>query len=175
MTIELGVALGVDAESFGQPGERTFRLRVLGASREWASLWVEKEQMQALSLALSQMLAQLRQAEQPGAHLADFPDAAEHDIHVGRMEIGFDSNDRTIVLNIYALGADDDEPNPDLRVRFRQEQCASLSVELKRIIAAGRPLCPLCGTPLTPGGHACIRANGHSTQPVPERGEEEEP
>lgn len=175
MTIELGVALGVDAESFGQPGERTFRLRILGASRQWASLWMEKEQLQALSLALSQMLAQLRQAEQPGAGLDDFPDTAEHDIHVGRMEIGFDPSDRTIVLNLFGLGVDDDESSPDLRVRFRQEQCATLSVRLKEIIGAGRPLCPLCGAPLTPAGHACIRANGHTSQPIPEHGEEEEP
>src|SRR5450756_1602585 len=52
MTIEFGVARGIDAQSFGQPGQRTFRLRILGASAESASLWLEKEQMQALSLCL---------------------------------------------------------------------------------------------------------------------------
>lgn len=174
MTIELGTALGVDAEAFGQPGQRTFRLRILGASREWASLWVEKEQLQAFSLALSQMLAQLRQAEEPGAVLGGFPGVADHDLHVGRMEIGFDPSTRAIALNIYALGVDD-AATPDLRVGLRQEHCASLNSLLKEIITAGRPVCPLCGTPLVPAGHACIRANGHSDLPIPDRGSEDEP
>ena len=56
MTIELGLARGIDAQSFGQPGQRTFRLRIVGAEAESASLWIEKEQMQALSIALKQML-----------------------------------------------------------------------------------------------------------------------
>ena len=52
MTVELGLATAVDAQAFGQPGQRTFRLRLLGEQAEAASLWLEKEQMQALSLAL---------------------------------------------------------------------------------------------------------------------------
>ena len=65
MTIEFGVARGIDAQAFGQPGQRTFRLRILGANAESASLWMEKEQMQALSIALKQMLSQLEYSDDP--------------------------------------------------------------------------------------------------------------
>ncbi|MBV9291748.1 MAG: DUF3090 family protein, partial [Frankiales bacterium] len=30
-----------------------------------------------------------------------------------------------------------------------------------RVVAAGRPPCPLCGNPLDPQGHVCPRQNGH--------------
>jgi len=30
-----------------------------------------------------------------------------------------------------------------------------------RVVAAGRPPCPLCGAPLDPQGHICPRRNGH--------------
>ncbi|HEX5479005.1 MAG TPA: hypothetical protein VFY79_04730 [Dehalococcoidia bacterium] len=35
-------------------------------------------------------------------------------------------------------------------------------------MAGGRPVCPLCGLPMEPGGHACVRTNGHSKQPIPD-------
>jgi uncharacterized repeat protein (TIGR03847 family) len=30
-----------------------------------------------------------------------------------------------------------------------------------RVVAAGRPPCPLCSLPLDPEGHICPRQNGH--------------
>ena len=175
MTIEFGVIRGIDAQSFGQPGQRTFRLRILGANAESASLWMEKEQMQALSIALKQMLSQLEYSEDPPpATVGDFPVVAEHDFRVGRMGMGFNASDRTVVLYTFELGAGDaDEDEPTLRARLTQEQCASLSAQLDDIISGGRPVCPLCALPMD-DAHACIRSNGHSKQPIPEEHSEEE-
>ena len=175
MTIEFGVARGVDAQAFGQPGQRTFRLRLIGAEGESASLWMEKEQMQALSLAIKQMLGQLEyNAEPPAADVSEFPTVAESDFRVGRMGMGFNPSDRTVVLYTYEVGVED-EDDPSLRVRLTQEQCASLGAQLDDIIVGGRPICPLCGLAMDPTGHACVRSNGHSVQPIPEQdsGEEE--
>jgi uncharacterized repeat protein (TIGR03847 family) len=176
MTIEFGVARGIDAQSFGQPGQRTFRLRVLSANSESASLWMEKEQMQALSIALKQMLSQLEYSESPPpASAGDFPVVADHDFRVGRMGMGFNASDRTVVLYTFELGAGDaDEDEPTLRARLTQEQSASLSVQLDDIIAGGRPVCPLCALPMDEA-HACIRSNGHSKQPIPEEPSDDEP
>ncbi len=169
MTIEFGLLRGIDAQSFGQPGQRTFRLRVVGAGAESASLWMEKEQMQALSIALKQMLSQLEyMAEPPPSHAGDFPVVADHDFRVGRMGMGFNAADRTVVLYTFELGVSDaDEDEPTLRARLSQEQSASLGVQLDEIISGGRPVCPLCGLAMDPT-HACIRSNGHSRQPIPE-------
>ncbi len=168
MTIDFGMARGVDAQAFGQPGQRTFHLRIVGEAGQSASLWIEKEQMQALTLALKQMLGQLEyDAEPPPTDVGEFPVVADHDFRVGRMGMGFNPSDRTIVLFTYEIEVEQ-EDEPSLRVQLTQEQCASLSAKLDDIISSGRPLCPLCGLPIDPGGHACVRANGHSKQPIPE-------
>ena len=175
MTIEFGVIRGIDAQSFGQPGQRTFRLRILGANAESASLWMEKEQMQALSIALKQMLSQLEYSDDPPpASAGDFPVVAEHDFRVGRMGMGFNASDRTVVLYTFELGAGDaDEDEPTLRARLTQQHSASLGVQLEDIISGGRPVCPLCALPMD-DAHACIRSNGHSKQPIPDEHADEE-
>ncbi|MDP9236030.1 MAG: DUF3090 domain-containing protein [Chloroflexota bacterium] len=177
MTVDFDVARGIDAQSFGQPGQRTFRLRITGGSGESASLWMEKEQMQALSMALKQMLSQLEYHQAPpAADVGEFPVVAKHDFRVGRMGMGFNAADRTVVVYAFELGAtDDDDDDPTLRVRLTQEQCASLGVQLDEIIVTGRPVCPLCGLPMDRGGHACVRSNGHSKQAIPDEQSDEDP
>ncbi len=169
MTSEYGLARAIDAQSFGQPGQRTFRLRIVGSGAETASIWLEKEQMQALSLALKQMLAQLDyDDEPPTADVGDFPASADHDFRVGRLGMAFQPTDKTVILFTYELGAPEDEEEPTLRMRLSQVQSASLIVNLDDIIAGGRPSCPLCRMPQEASGHACIRSNGHSKQPIPD-------
>ena len=34
-------------------------------------------------------------------------------------------------------------------------------VRARRVVAAGRPSCPLCSLPLDPAGHVCPRQNGY--------------
>ncbi len=168
MTTEFGLARGIDAQSFGQPGQRTFRLRLVGSDSETASLWVEKEQFQALSLALKQMLGQLEyDQEPPPPDVGSFPSSAEYDFRVGRMGMGFSAADRTVIIYMYEIGVED-EAEPTLRARITQEQCASLNAQLDDVIAGGRPTCPLCGLAMESRGHACVRSNGHSKQPIPE-------
>lgn len=176
MTIELGLARGIDSQAFGQPGQRTFRLRISGSDGESASLWMEKEQMQALSIAIKQMMAQLEYDADPPpmADVGDFPVVADHDFRVGRMGMGFNASDRTVVLYTFELGAGEaDEDEPTLRSRLTQQQSASLSVQVDEIISGGRPVCPLCALPMDEA-HACIRSNGHSKQPIPEEPSDEE-
>ncbi|HZP57150.1 MAG TPA: DUF3090 family protein [Dehalococcoidia bacterium] len=175
MSAEFGVARSVDAQSFGQPGQRTFRLRIIGEAQQSASLWMEKEQLQALSLALKQALGQLEyDREMPPRTIDDFPVVADHDFRIGRMGMGVNPGDTTVVLYLYELGTED-EDEPTLRVRFTPDDSAALAARLDEIIAGGRPVCPLCGLAIDPGGHACVRSNGHSKQPIPEEedGEEE--
>jgi uncharacterized repeat protein (TIGR03847 family) len=170
MTEEFGLSRAIDVQSFGQPGQRTFRIRVIGEETQTASIWLEKEQLQALSLALKQMLAQLEYEDQPpAAALGDFPASADHDFRAGRLGMGFYAPDRTVVLFTFEIGIPEDEEQPTLRVRMSPRQCASLAENLDEIIAGGRPTCPLCGAAMEASGHACIRSNGHSRQPIPEQ------
>jgi uncharacterized repeat protein (TIGR03847 family) len=173
MSIELGLARAIDAESFGQPGSRTFRLRAIGENRQSASLWMEKEQFQALSLALGQALSELRHAattKEPPVY--DYPEIADHDFKVGRMALSIDTAAKTVVL--YLSDTDSEESaDPTLRVGITQDHCAALREQLDEIVSRGRPVCPLCHSPMDDAGHACIRGNGHSTQPVPDQNVDE--
>lgn len=169
MTDDLGTARAVDAQTFGEPGERTFRLRVMGAADRSASLWMEKQQFQALNLAFAQMLAQLNYEDKPALpDLSNFPVAAQHDFRVGRIGLGYDTSNKTFVLDAFEIGVQEEEAEATVRVRLTADLCASLVGQLSEIVAKGRPLCPLCGASIDAGGHVCIRANGHSRQPIPD-------
>jgi uncharacterized repeat protein (TIGR03847 family) len=175
MTIEFGQALHVEAETFGEPGDRTFRLRVAGASGETAGLWMEKQQFIALSLAFGQVLSQIRHPDRViGIAQFAFPDTLDHEFKVGRMAVGLDASDRTIALYTYDM-ADEDENDPTLRVKLSLDQAAVLRPQLEDIVSHGRPLCPLCQQPEDPSGHACIRSNGHSAEPIPPEEDSNDP
>jgi uncharacterized repeat protein (TIGR03847 family) len=56
----------------------------------------------------------------------------------------------------------DAEEGPDaLRVRLSADMARAFIVRAQRVVAAGRPPCPLCALPLDPEGHVCPRQNGH--------------
>jgi len=167
MTADLGTAQAIDARAHGEPGKRTFQLRIIGSNSESASLWLEKQQLQALSLALTQLLSQLGGRVSATGDIASFPEGADHDFRVGRMNIGFDTSNKTVVLQIFSIAREEDDDDPDLMVRVTEGHCAALNGRLQDIIISGRPLCPLCAAPMDPEGHMCVRTNGHSEEPIP--------
>jgi uncharacterized repeat protein (TIGR03847 family) len=167
MTSDLGTARAIDARSQGEPGRRTFHVRVLGSRAETALLWVEKQHIMAMAMAFSQLLAQLGHDQKSGTEIAEFPSDPDYQFRVGRMSIGYDPNDKAVVLHVFAEGRDDDDDEPDILVRISRDDCAALNATLEEIISTGRPLCPLCATPMDDNGHTCIRSNGHSMQPIP--------
>lgn len=175
MSIELGLARAIGAESFGEPGNRTFRLRIIGQNAESASLWMEKEQFQALSLAFGQVLSELRHSGGGEASVHEYPEVADHDFKVGRMALSIDTAGRTVILYLSDMEAGETD-DPTLRVDVTHDHCAALREQLDEIVSRGRPVCPLCHGPMDEGGHACIRGNGHSSQPIPEErsGDEDE-
>src|SRR6266702_3304770 len=48
-----------------------------------------------------------------------------------------------------------------LRVRITPGAARAFAQRAAKIVAAGRPPCPLCGLPLDTDGHICPRQNGH--------------
>ena len=63
--------------------------------------------------------------------------------------------------DVFAL-ADDDLEGPDfVRVRLTPVETAAFVERSLRVVAAGRPPCPICGRPLDPQGHLCPRKNGY--------------
>lgn len=173
--IDFGVAEEVEARSTGKPGQRTFHLRVLGQGGQSASLKLEKQHLVGLRTGLREILAKVQYQGNPEVRRAmHFPPTADYDFPVGRLGIGFSVADGAVVLEAAELEAADDEEATAIRVRFTPKQSASLAAQLEEIIATGRPICPLCWTPIDPEGHVCVKSNGHSREPIPDERDDQE-
>ena len=99
----------IQIEAIGQPGERRFRLlaRVNG---ETYAIWMEKQQVHALGLALEQMLDRLPGSgpELNAPVLGEFDRDTRKQFRVGRMELGYDDSDHRLVIVAHDLNQDDE-------------------------------------------------------------------
>lgn len=169
--IDLGLVDAIDAQALGQPGQRTFRLRAQ-AGRNRASLWLEKEQLAALGRAISQVLAERSKtrgrAAGPVPAVEDFLEG-EIEIAVARLGLDFVTESERILLVADDREALERGDSPSIRLEMTRAMALTLVDQIPRIVAAGRPLCPLCQSPLEPDTpHFCPRTNGHSKdQPIP--------
>lgn len=167
----------IEAESIGEPGQRTFR--VFAANEiEAAALWLEKQQLAALGNAIQEQLGRLKALrmtrELPAPEVARaYQGAATLEFRVGQMALGFDERQGLFLLLANAV-EDDDVSRPTFSCQATPDQLRALSEQIEEVVNAGRPLCPLCGEPIDRGGHHCIRANGHSKTPVPPLLEDED-
>lgn len=168
---DFGTADHIKADALGEPGQRTFRVRLNSAGGA-ACLWLEKEQLQALAMAIDQLLAQLRsnnvgEAErpEPASESGDFPLSNQVEFKAGRLGLGYDEERDLLVLLAHDQSADEDAP-PNFSCRVSRGKMRTLSSEITSVVSAGRPRCPLCGTPVTGGKHVCPGSNGHSPYPI---------
>jgi uncharacterized repeat protein (TIGR03847 family) len=175
MTTDFGVAKDVEARSTGEPGQRTFQLRIIGEAGQSASLKLEKQHLVGLLTGLHELLTKIRYEGKPEVRApSDFPLTADYDFPVGSLGIGFSTEDGSVVLEAAELKAAHDEGATAIRVRLTPRQGASLAAQMEEIIAGGRPICPLCWAPIDPEGHVCVKSNGHSRQPIPEEQTDQE-
>jgi uncharacterized repeat protein (TIGR03847 family) len=166
------------AGTVGQPGERTFYLQVAD-ERRVVSVAVEKQQVAVLADRLDQLLEEIVQAAPDPAVAAALADLGaleqpiDEEFRVGAMGLAWDEEDGLIVLEAQApaedseiaaatLLDDDAVDGPDaVRVRMSPAMAHAFVERARRVVAAGRPPCPLCALPLDPVGHLCPRLNGY--------------
>ena len=181
MNKDLGPIEIFGAEAVGQPGQRRFRLYAMSHNIS-AALWMEKEQLNNLSIALDRILAQLTEGRilrteaqaSPPQLLegvpANFPAKPDFEFQVGQLRISYDEKWNLLVLNSIPLGIvmePGQEPQVILReedtlsFRFTLQQARHLTSSIALLVSSGRPVCPLCKAPLDGGPHACVKQNGH--------------
>jgi uncharacterized repeat protein (TIGR03847 family) len=94
----------------------------------------------------------------------------DEEFRVGTLGLAFDVDTSTVVIEAIAAGEseEDEEPTDEdnseldrLRVRLTPAATRQFIERARRVVAAGRPPCPLCGQPLDPKGHLCPRHNGY--------------
>jgi uncharacterized repeat protein (TIGR03847 family) len=164
--LDLGLVDSFSAEAFGEPGQRTFRLKAM-AAQGTVSLWLEKEQIVMLASAMGELLERL--PEELGiAPMAQGPNnfAGELEVRVGSLGIGFDQDVSGFTLLAGELRAPFDLSS--IRLVVSRRQFVETKSQLDEIVSGGRPRCVLCGTPLTSDSHFCPQSNGHARVAAPD-------
>jgi len=178
------------AGTVGQPGERTFFLQASGGGR-LVSVALEKVQVAALAEKLDELLDEVRRRQGsdsaiPAAASVDLEDVrpletpVEEEFRVGTLALAWDEDTSQVIVEAQSVEPQSIESEPGeaetevaaepsggeftgdlLRVRISPEAARAFSKRAQRVVAAGRPPCPLCGNPLDAEGHVCPRQNGH--------------
>lgn len=164
------------AGTVGPPGERVFYLQAVGGGRS-ISVSLEKTQVSVLAERLEELLGEI--SRRSGAteiasaetDLEPLEAPVDEEFRVGAMGLAWDADAARVVIEAQAVTDDpegehtvleDVDEGPDaLRVRLSPETALAFVERVRRVIAAGRPLCPMCGLPLNVGGHVCPRQNGY--------------
>jgi uncharacterized repeat protein (TIGR03847 family) len=174
----------VDPERFvagtvGEPGERIFYLQATSGARV-VSVALEKIQVAALAERLEELLDEVRRrqgndSDVPATAPPELEDVAplgapiEEEFRAGALALAWEEETSTVLVEAQSATGED-EPEPDegaeftgdlLRVRLQPGVARAFAKRALRVVAAGRPPCPLCGNPLDPRGHVCPRQNGH--------------
>jgi len=162
--IDFGRALAVDAEAVGRPGQRRFRLLVRAGAAA-AAVWMEKEQLAGIGAWFDEVLERLDR-ERPRSEADEeqpvFDEAFDLEFQAAQIALGYDEADDLFAVHAFEVERSEEEDEPTLRFFLSRGQARALSRKIAVVVAAGRPLCPLCERPMDPTGHACPRANGHA-------------
>ena len=170
------------AGTVGEPGDRTFFLQAREGPRV-VSVVMEKVQVAVLAERLGLLIEELERrgveeaAEPVGAEPSDDSGPLDEPLNeafrAGSLTLGWDGGAEKVLVEARAQSEDgepidpdedddEDEDGPDLlRVRISLAAARSFVTRAERVVASGRPPCPLCGAPLDPQGHICPRRNGH--------------
>jgi uncharacterized repeat protein (TIGR03847 family) len=171
---ELDNVTRLTADAVGEPGQRTFYLQAASGADQ-VTLLVEKEQVRRLAENLETWLPELAagrpedpvEAAAAEAGELSLAEPLEPEFRVGQLTLSYDAERDRVLVVATELQAEDEEdplelPDPlEVRLLVTRAQLRVLARHGAEVVARGRPLCPLCGNPLDPGGHICPAQNGH--------------
>lgn len=147
------------AGAVGPPGQRVFYLQARHGEQV-VTLRMEKAQVAGLVAYLVGMLSDMPPPDDVPPVDMDLIEPLVAEWVVGALAVIHDEDADRIVIIADEM-VEEGEDGARARITATREQVAALSVEGAEAVAAGRPPCPLCGQPLDPEGHVCVRLNGH--------------
>ena len=153
--------------TIGAPGEREFFFQIR-QKNILVSLATEKSQATALAERISTIIREIKKsaplsAVNPGP-IDDQPLELPLDSEfvVGAIGIAFDP--ALLEIEISFRGddeVDDEDLGPLVEIHLDLSMALAFAQRTMSLVAAGRPLCPFCISPIDPKGHLCPRANGY--------------
>lgn len=149
----------------GEPGRRTFFVQAIERDIT-VTLKLEKTQVAALAQYMAELLGDLQPV--PEEEVPDDLELVEPTIAewvVGTIGVAFDENRDRMVVTFQELVPTDEEGEPEsdaglTTLVITRPQSMAFVRRAAELVAGGRPPCTLCGRPLDPEGHVCIKTNG---------------
>ena len=158
------------AGAVGEPGRRVFYVQAVEGAVV-VTLKVEKTQVAALAQYIAEMLADLPPVDDLEVPMdVELVEPAIAEWTVGTIGVAFDERRDRLVVTFQELQVqdvddeDDDTDDEDVNLATFTITRAQAMAFVRRgaeLVASGRPPCALCGRPLDPEGHVCIKTNGH--------------
>ncbi|HJM53865.1 MAG TPA: DUF3090 family protein [Dehalococcoidia bacterium] len=172
--VDLGLVDSIRAVTIGEPGQRTFNISAR-SSRGQAVIWMEKDQLLQLSFALQQLSEKQERPDSPSAFAPEYAHTGgpvSVEFKAGDMRVRYDGESDVFTVEATDPDRRDEEGDAEeerVAVQFSFGRAAAVGVaeEGQKIVAAGRPYCPYCHSPIDPDGHVCPRSNGHSKSGIP--------
>ena len=156
------------AEAIGPPGQRRFKIAVVGRHGS-ADLWLEKNQLLRLSVAIKQEIINIGSPEPVyQAQSAEYTrdpnreEFASFEIDIGNISLLHMQKQNLFAISVYEI-EDTAETEPYLEFTMPVQQLNLFAEQAQELCAAGRPLCPLCNSPMGTETHRCARSNGHNS------------
>lgn len=152
----------------GPPGQRVFLLQA-SQGVSMITIKIEKEQVRILSSSIIEMLDELdnnyprkfSKVDEPLSSDLMLQDPMEPAFIAGQIGLGYDQEQDLIVLVIQEIQLETDERPSTARFWATRPQMKALSEHALDVVEQGRPICPLCESPIDPEGHFCPKSNGH--------------
>ncbi|MBI4251351.1 MAG: DUF3090 family protein [Candidatus Tectomicrobia bacterium] len=182
-----GLVDSMKPEAIGMPGKRIFRILVDGKASAAATLWVEKEQVYGLSMAMKRMLEAPEGGEGEEKE-ANFPQLADRSLlrggapgvlefKVGRLGLAYGPGEDHITVFFHderdePEGEDDEEeegeegeeapvPAPSLQLCLKREQAEAFVKECLEVSASGRGTDAISRHAMVASGKVDPNRNGH--------------
>ena len=153
----------------GPPGQRVFLLQASNQYAVTLTLKIEKEQARVLASSAIELLEELDDSYPNTYSKLDEPLGSDLMLHepmepefaVGQIGLGYDQEEDMVVLVVQSLQLDVAETASTARFWATRSQMRALCDHALDVVEQGRPICPLCDSPINPEGHFCPKANGY--------------
>lgn len=160
---ELGPVDHLTADAVGIPGKRTFFLQAAGRTDQ-VTVLVEKAQIASLTERITAWLGTLdgtgeEEVEESLDMRLREPLVAE--FRLGELRLSYDPPADRVVLVVVGAEDEDEDDISEVGMVVTRAQLRALAEHGGGAVGRGRPPCPLCGNPMSPGRHACPATNGH--------------
>ena len=150
---DFGQVSKLSAQSIGEPGQRTFHIIVESNNASSAIIWLEKEQLFNMAVALKRTVATVEvesisnklkhYEDQP---LSNIPPNLHVEFKVSDLEVGYEEESDLYFISFYDVN-ELDLDTPKVSFYTNESVIDKLAEDSFTICARGRPLCPLCLIP----------------------------